>query len=73
MCYEVVATSNSVTRDTLDKNALTAAIAVEELGYRVSVGTLEFHITSLYDLMTIPVPGSMLFHACCASELPMCM
>ena len=61
LASQVIATGASVTRDTLEKNALAAVIAIEELGYRVSVGTLEFHIASMYELMKLPLPGSEMF------------
>lgn len=51
--------SNSITRATLVQNEKLVTLALEHVGTRVSVRTLEVHVQSLYSLMEVNVPGHL--------------
>ena len=56
--WQVVTTGKLVSRETLAKNTDVVFIAVQELGYRVSVDTCSFHVEAFYnDVLQAGVPG----------------
>lgn len=54
------ADEKSISRETCCQNEILLTIALKHLGTRVCVNALEFHIASLYELMTISIPSA--FH-----------
>lgn len=51
--------TDEVDRDAVRSNADVLKIAIEFLGYRVSVKTCAVHIEALYAFMKIPCPRSL--------------
>ena len=49
---------NTVTRDALVNNASVLELAINHVGSRVGVDTLDLHLRALYDYMDIPISGS---------------
>lgn len=47
-----------MTRDALVNNALVLELAINHIGSRVGVDTLDLHLRALYDYMDIPIHGS---------------
>lgn len=58
-------TGDSVTRDTLKKNASVVEMAISELGCRVGVDVITVHIRAFYELMQLEASSRDLINASC--------
>ncbi len=62
---QVQMTGDSVTRDTLKKNASVVEMAISELGCRVGVDVITVHIRAFYELMQLEASSRDLINASC--------